>query len=1518
MQNIMVHGYRLTPQQKRLWQLQQGENASPQSAQCAVVLDGPLNVQTLRSAIEMTVKRHEILRTSFARLPEMTLPLQVIDDECRVQWHEPVDFSGLETEQEEQVETLLGRLRAEDGPRLQAQLLKLDVHRHMLLVSLPILCADAVGLQNLVGEIGSCYTACLNDEPLENGHVQYADLSEILNELLEAEDTAAGRDYWRRQQLAEGVRLPLEERSVGRGAFQPQVHRERIDAGVVERLKAIATENETTTSAVLLACWQVLLARLSQQKRIVVGTAYDGRTYEGLGECIGLLTKYLPLTIELDGGMRFDEVLKEVADKPRVLYEWQEYFCWDHFAATDDGAGAPFFPYCFDYEEHAGKHSSDRLTFSIDRKYVYTERFKVQLSCVASGDSLEVQWHYDPRYYTPTTIEELAAQYRTLLESVSVQPQAAIARLNILPAEQRDWLLVEVNQTAAPYPDQASIQQLFAEQVMRTPLATAVIHGAEEVSYRELNERANQLAHQLIALGVGPEVRVGLMMERSVELVVGLLGILKTGGAYVPLDPEYPADRLRWMIEDSQVPVLVTQQRLLERIPEHSAQVVCIDEECGEHSRENPIVESGADNLAYVIYTSGSTGRPKGVMIAHRSVVNRLVWAQSVYPLSETDRVLQLASPSFDFSVWECFAPLLFGARLVLMPTQDASHIVSAIVDHEITVVHFVPSLLQSLVKELEQCRSLRLVLCGGEALSIDLQNRFFDCSNAELYNQYGPTEACIDASYFRCRRELVSGSVPIGQPIANTRLYVLDDELQLVPAGTPGELYIGGIGLARGYLNRAELTAERFIPDPFSGEAGGRLYRTGDLARCLLTGEVEYLGRTDEQVKIRGFRIELGEIEAVLSAHEAVREAVVLAREEQSGDKRLVAYVVAQSEVNWREVREHLRARVPEYMVPSAVVLLSEMPLTGNGKLDRKALPAPEDVEGAGESYVAPRTAIEELLCGIWSEVLGVDQIGVEWNFFELGGHSLLATQVVSRVREAFGVEMALRTVFERPTVGELAVAIEEQLRGGERAERGKIERVARDGKAPLSFAQQRLWFIDQLEPGSAVYNLPVGVRMTGELDVKALERTLSEMVRRHEVLRTTFTSVDGEPVQVIGEAYEITLPIIDLHEMAEAEREAEALRLAAEEAQRPFDLSRGPLLRASLLRLGEREHVVLLTMHHIISDGWSMSVLVKEVGALYEAYTRGAESPLAELPIQYADYAAWQRGWLQGEVLERQLSYWREQLKGAPPVLELPIDRARSSAHIPIGASHEFVLSSELVSSMKELGRQEDVTLFMVLLAGLQVLLHCHTGQDDIIVGSNIANRNRKETEELIGFFVNLLVLRTKLSRDTAFRELLRQVREVTLGAYAHQDVPFEKLIEELQPERALSRTPVVQVVCNFGVAQQSGLTLTGLELGALDADAPVAKFDLTLDLRSAADQVYGTWLYDQTMFDAARIQRMTRHLQEALENAVVNPEIKMSDLTNMLDEADRRQQMVEQKEFKEMRRRKLREMKTAFQNV
>ncbi|UCD34813.1 MAG: amino acid adenylation domain-containing protein [Nitrospiraceae bacterium] len=1042
---------------------------------------------------------------------------------------------------------------------------------------------------------------------------------------------------------------------------------------------------------------------------------------------------------------------------------------------------------------------------------------------------------------------------------------------------------------------------MFEEQVEKTPHAAAVICDGQELTYRTLNDRANQLAHYLRKQGVGPEVLVGICVDRSLEMVVGLLGILKAGGAYVPMDPAYPQERLKFIAEDAGIFVLVALERLMAGFPADDNIVICLDrdwEDIARESKENPAHYASPDSMAYVIYTSGSTGRPKGVVIEHGSVACFTGAVILQYGIVPADRVLQFASISFDASVEEIYPCLASGATLVLRTDDMLTSVhdfLKKCAEWELTVLDLPTAYWHELVLGLETDKltipdSVRVMIIGGEKALPErlLQWRRRVGAKVRLVNTYGPTEATVAATLCDLTsmntENVLYGNVPIGRPMPHMKAHIFDPFLQPVPIGASGELYIGGAGVARGYLKRPELTVEKFIPDPFDGNTHGRLYKTGDLVRYLPDGNIEFLGRLDHQVKIRGYRIEPGEIESVLRQHSCVKETVVLAGENHRSYRELIAYIVPDkgSGISAGELRSHLSRHLPEYMIPTIFVVLDALPMTPSGKVDRRALHEHDrERPDCEHDFVEPRTPAEELVGGIWSNVLGLKAVGIHDNFFELGGHSLMATQVISRVRTAFQVEIPLRRLFETPTVEGLAEAVSEALSAKQRQSAPPIVAVAREGRLPLSFAQERLWFLGQLDPHSAAYNIPLVLRLTGQLNVTAMEKGLGEILRRHEVLRTTFITENDQPSQRIGPAGAFLLWQVDLSEMPEEQREAEVLRLANEEATRPFDLEKGPLLKAALLRLSGQEHVLLLTVHHIVSDGWSTGIIYRELSALYEAFSQGMPSPLPELPIQYADFAIWQRQWLQGDILETQLAYWKKQLTGNLPILELPTDHVRPAVRTFRGDIHTLQFPQDLKGAIQKLSHEEGMTLFMVLLAAFQCLLHRYTGQDDIIVGTPIANRNHEKIERLTGCFVNTLVMRTTLSGDPSFRELLKQVRTVSLDAYAHQDLPFEKLVEELRPARDLSHTPLFQVMFALQNEPVPALRLTDLTLSPVEIGEKRTKFDLEVSLWETEEGLSSALVYSTDLFDATTIERMACHYQRILSGVSGNPDLRISEL-------------------------------------
>jgi amino acid adenylation domain-containing protein len=1302
-----------------------------------------------------------------------------------------------------------------------------------------------------------------------------------------------------------------------------------------QKLKAIAGQKEIfavtgdlSLFIIFTALLFVYLHRISGNRSLSLGILVHNRQSKAFKETIGLLMEMCPLRITIGDDETFLSLIRKVRIEIFEALQHRQY-------TTGNPLKHKSYDVTLDYHisSFASFNGAPAQTEMVHSGHEH-DSLGLQVHDFDLSGSLTLDFDFNRDVFDEEQGGRAIQHFLNLLDAFLEDSAQPLRRARLLSTEERNRILVEFNQTIAAYPADQTVVQLFEAQARETPDQSAVVFEGQSLTYAQLNSIANQLAHHLQSLGVGPETLVGLCIERSPEMMVGILGILKAGGAYAPLDPAYPKERLAFMLADSQARALVTQKHLAERFPEHGAKVVCLDKDwevIARQSEENLTIKASADNLAYVIYTSGTTGKPKGVLIPHRAMVNHNVAAARLFGLQANDRVLQFHSISFDAAVEEIFPTWLSGATLVLrddailVPDSDLLRLIER---ECVTVLDLPTAYWREWVSELARSRerlpnSLRLVIVGGDKAPAERYEtwRKLGADRIRWINSYGPTEATVIATCYQPAGESAGGmkdgmgaELPIGHPIANTQIYLLDHHLEPVPLGSSGELCIGGDGLARGYLNHAEGAAEKFIPNPFSDKPGTRLYKSGDMARYLPDGNIEFLGRMDQQVKVRGFRVELGEIEAALIEHPAVREAAVVAKDDGDGDKRLVAYVILHDEdaPAISELRRFLREKLPEYMAPSTFVTLESLPLSRNGKVDRQALlseleraqPEPEGV------FEAPTTPIEEALSGIWANVLSAGQISIHDNFFDLGGHSLLVTQLISRLREAFQVEMAPRELFEAPTVAALARRIEMLMKVGQGPPAPPIQPVSRRDALPLSFAQQRLWFIDQVEPGNPAYNMPGAMRLTGKLNVAALEASLNEIVRRHESLRTAFVAVDGKPVQVIAPALSLSLPVEDLSGRLEAEREGQVRKMVAEEALQPFDLAQGPLFRVRLLRLAAEEHVALFSMHHIISDEWSFGVLARELAALYDAFRQGRPSPLPELPIQYADFAYWQRQWLQGETLDVHLAYWRRRLDGDLPVTQLPFDHPQPAGLASLtyqGAIHSFVLSPEVSAALKALTRREGSTLFMTLLAALQTLLHRYTGQDDIVVGTDVANRNRLETEGLIGFFINHLLLRTNLGGNPTFRQLLRRVREVALGAYAHQDLPFDKLVGALRGERNLSHAPLFQILFVFGNPAMQTLELPGLTLSPLRSDLILSKYDLTLFMSEREREISGLWRYSAELFEATTISRVSDHLVTLLGSIAANPDARLKNL-EMLTEAEELRQDQENRARLESRSRKL----------
>src|SRR5437868_4081847 len=1311
------------------------------------------------------------------------------------------------------------------------------------------------------------------------------------------------RSYWM-EKLAGGIEpsslLPDYLRSSD-NHYEPGFAEARINAELRDNLSRLTGASSFLAYTAMLSALSICISRHTCNKSVIVGTPPRKKNDDSEQK-----PNAVAIVIPVEPGATIKELLLSVREQLLEAYAKQNYpfeRLVEHLGLGGTDGRSPIFGITLAFDEIHGT--------------LIDPRNDLNISVAGDGDGFSVKAKFNRTLFATASIEQFLSHFLLVLAEIVERRALTIAQIEMLAPTDREKLLVDWNDTRAEYSGDLCAHQLFEAQALRTPDAVALVHDGC-LSYRELNNRANQLARRLQEMGVGPDVAVGICIERSLEMIVGLLGILKSGGAYVPLDPAYPKERLAFIVQETGLPVLLTQQRLLSALPEHSAEVLCLDSErhrIGRYSADN--FDSGASpsNLAYLIYTSGSTGAPKGVMISHESLCARTASMIEKYRLGAGERMLQFVSLSFDASIEEIFPTLLSGASLALMSSPgrlSVSDLLLACENSGVTALHIPPSYWTQIVDSVVESggavpKWINLFITGGETVPPDKLAAWLKHTrhSSRFIAAYGPTEAAITSTIYQATSEFAEESqarVPIGRPLSNTEIYLLDSELRLVPVGTPGELFVGGVGLSRGYFNAPEITAERFIPHPF-GASGERLYAGRDLARYLPDGNIDFLGRTDDQVKIHGYRIELGEIEAVLTRNSVVKDAAVIAREDQPGEKRLVAYVILSegADASGSDLRSFAKESLPEYMVPSAFVMLDVLPRTPNGKVDRKALPPPDGLESRSGAMVLPRTHAETVLAGIWAELLGKDEVGIYDNFFELGGHSLLATRVVSRIREAFNVEIALRNIFEGPTVAELACVVEEASGAGESSSAPPMVRVSREGNLPLSFAQQRLWFLDQLHPGTPLFNMPGAFRLSGLLDVDAFERALGEVVRRHEILRTTFNTVDSRPVQVIAPPSHLTLPVVDLRSLNEEQREKQTRRLATQEGRRPFDLSRGPLFRVLLVEAGESDHALLFTLHHIVSDGWSMEVLIREVTLLYEAFAQGTPSLLPELSLQYADFAHWQQHWMRDEVLDRHLAYWTRQLAEIP-VLQLQADRPRPEMQTFDGGFAAISVPEDVSREVVELGRRTGCTTFMTALAAFQILLHYYAGQDEIVVGTDVANRNRVETEGLIGFFINQLVLRTDLSGDPELAELFVRVRETTLGAYAHQDLPFEKLVEVLKPERAADHSPLFQVKLILQNAPARALEIPGLSLSPIGATRGRAELDLTMALWETAAGLQGWINYRTELFDAATVERMAEHLEALFKAFVQKPGARLSEFTGILAERDRRRSAALEADFEQ----------------
>lgn len=1505
--NELAAIYPLTLPQREIWFDQMLYEQSPMyNIGGYVRVAGVINPKHFERAVNLLIRKHDCLRTVLIKGPgtgEVPTQRFAADMAVRVPLH---DFTSAADPQASALGWMQARLDEPFslyGEQLaRYDLLKLGEEMFYAFVRLHHMIVDGWSLALLCRSLAKIYSALeLGVTPDLTAH-SYVEFIKDDQSYVEGHLFKRQRQYWleKYRELPDSLLRPRY-----RGSEGASTHSEccslTLPRRLYDRLIALAKSSQAAVFQVILAALYVYFVRSAEREELVIGLPVLNRSNAAYRETAGLFVSVSAMRFGFGTALSFAELVRSIARVLKQDYRHQRFpiseLNRELLLRTDRRQ-------IFDLRVSYERHDYDSMFGSAPARVIALLNSHQQAALTLfvrefhDDEDVSIDFVYNRACFQSTEIEAIQRRMLGIFRSVVDDADIGVEHIPLITTDDavrlRQW-----NATHREYPSESCIHELFQAQAEQTPHAVALVCGECAVPYAELGSRASRLACRLQELGVGPEVRVAICAERSIELVVGLLATLKAGGAYVPLDPAYPRERLSYMLLDSGAKVLLhglIQAEVLQGVQEEVGAAVELIDLCadaaqwGSPGQTTEFSHSGAGsrNLAYVIYTSGSTGRPKGVMVEHRSVCNLISWHCREFGLGEGRRSSMTAGVAFDASTWEIWPALCSGGTLVLAPGRlsgDAAQLLEWWRQQRLDVSFLVTPLAELACSEGGINPALNYLLVGGDRLS-----RVPVREGLVVVNNYGPTETTVVASSGRLSTE--EPVLHIGRPIANTKVHLLDKRAEPVPVGVVGEIYIGGAGVARGYLNRPELTAERFVPDPFSAEPDERMYRTGDLARYLDDGDLEYLGRTDYQVKIRGFRIEIEEIEECLRQQNGIREAVVLAREDQRGGKRLVAYFVsAGGLLEVGQLRERLACSLPEYMLPVAYVQLESLPLTANGKLDRRALPPPQEAAFVQREYEEPRGGLESALAQMWSELLGVPRVGRQDHFFELGGHSLLAMQLLARVRQRLGQEVPLQQLFAHPVLQRFAQWVSQ----AQRSQLPPLQALERPSRVPLSFAQQRLWFIAQLDgAAAAAYHIPVGLRLRGHLDRSALQQALDRIVSRHEALRTHFELLDGQPGQRMAPPGRgVQLQHHDLRGHPDGQQQVR--HWSQWEAHTAFDLQQGPLIRARLLQLDDQENVLLITMHHIVSDGWSLGVLKRELSVLYRAFSRGEDDPLPPLSIQYADYALWQRQWME-DVLQQQLLYWKLELQGAPALISLPTDRARPAVQDYMGERIEIELDERLSEGIRLLSRRHGTTLPMTLLAAWAALAARLSGQTEVVIGTPVANRTRAEVEELIGFFVNTLALRIEVSSNGRVGELLEQVRRRSVEGQSHQEVPFEQVVEGLRPVRSLSHSPIFQLMFAWENSFGDALDLEPLRIEALkSSDYRRAKYDLTLSLREVGQRIVGELEYASALYECSTMHRHRQSLLRLLEGMVADDQQLISRLP-LLSEVEREQLLVE----------------------
>lgn len=1486
-----------TESQREVWLASQfGDDANCAFNESVFIhLEGELNDGAIAGALEDLCARHESIRGCFSSDGYQMVfykdrPIPLVRHNYQAHSEEDADArlkNLCKALVEEPFDLLI-------GPLAQFHLIRFAPQRHSLVLTFHHSVCDGWSLYIIAEELGALYTARVNhvkaDLERAPSFVEYAKWER-------SEQTKALRDaslsYWQNQYRlgAPTMELPYDNSRPNQRSFAALRLDHELPMALVNEMKALASSQNSTLISTLMAGYVAYLHRISGGDEIVLGVPFAGQMAKEDMSLVGHCVNIIPLYFSLKGDESFQDLVTLTQSKMLDAFEHQ-YLTYGTLLQTieadRDPTKPPLVSVIFNVDQESEfSDTFQGLTMNFGSNPRTFENFDINLNITLSASSAVMECTYNTGLWRETTMNRRLQELERLYKTMSENPFEPIKGIELLLPEDRLAIQQRWQSAEVTYP-QSTLHGLIEESAENHPDNIAVSIEGESISYAELDRRANQLAHYLIEQGIVGETIVPMMMERSIEMVVAINGILKAGGAYLPLDPDYPLDRVEYIFEETGAQIAVIQERFNQCMPAgiHSVPLDASTEALSSYTTERPNVDVQPEQLAYVIYTSGSTGKPKGVMNEHRAASNHMLWMRDTYNLVAADKVLQKTPYTFDVSLWELFLPLISGCEMVMAKPgghKETAYLIELINNRHISHTHFVPSMLYMFLQEANQqtCPSIKRVLASGEAVSKDLERNFKAAfPSVELWNLYGPTEAAIHVSYWLCDQEDSKNGVPIGYPLANTRLYVVDENMILQPPGVTGELLIGGVQVARGYMNRSDLTEERFIRDPFSLNDSARVYRSGDLVRMRDDGVIEYLGRNDFQVKLRGQRIELGEIESVIEQCKGVIQCVVLAREDRANDQRLVAYLTTKEEgiPDSKTIREKLRSALPDYMVPSSFMYLPIFPLTSSGKVNRKALPAPEFGELEEGDLVAAENRIEEQLVEVWCDILGLNKVGVTNDFFDLGGHSLLGTQMFARIKDIFSVNISLRKLFEAPTIRQLAEIIQEETSSGNT--QAKVQPRSPEEQAIASTQQQRVWYLEQIEPDSFAYNLPASFRLQGELNISALENALKTFTQRHDLLRASFKNEAAKLVLDIHDSIAIDLTPIPLADFGAHDLDT-LKRVLREEAAKPFDSSQGPLFTVKLIRFDENDHILFFLIHHLVFDGWSFDILLKEMCSLYNAYAQGLPNPLPLLSVQYPDYAIWQKAWLESDSVTKQLDYWKQKLGGDLPVLELPLDKTRPSYQAHRAEGINFYLEEALLIDLDDVGNNQGATLFMVILGLYALMLYRYSRQTDLLISVPVTARNQMEISGLVGPFVNRLVCRFEIDPQKSFSEWLKDIKKTVLEAMDNQDTQFETLVHALNPPRDAARPPLVQTLFSYQDVRNRGDQMDGILRTQVDIERMGVQTDLDVWVKRQVKGMEGGMEFPKELFGKTTARAFSDSLLNSAKQIVENPGITIGAL-------------------------------------